>query len=475
MTEATAAAKSGSGIEKSRTTDGPVVLTYELADKHLTASLIDASDGSQRGDARTMDLDDHTPEQIGLTVPMLWELLDMAKVKPGTVVVLGDVRTETVSPILELALGVPVIAPGAPTSKKSAAAKSTTPKSGTALGSAGAQTANGRTRPVPAKLGGSGSRPAAAAKPNIAAAAKPKTAAAASTKPSASPKPSDADTADASAIDTDAVATPSTKAKTAPAATAAAAGGAAGAVALTMQNSAKVAATPASVVDDPPTEEIAVVTSSGPGRAYAESDVTAPVPFAAPAPPVSGTAAATASESSGGRGRRGLVVAAVATALVVAGGIGAALGFTNDAPAPSPRQNPSAVTQDATPRSAESPSTVPSAAVPPPTAPASAAVPAPAAPPVVPAAPDASAGTSGYDNSAPPAWTPSRVPASAAPAVPAPQSSATYIPPPQFTVPVPVPDPNNPNATPQELQDKAWADHWERTREYLEQQEQLGG
>jgi hypothetical protein len=89
-----------------------VVLTYELVDKRLTASLVLADDGSRQGDVRTMHLSDMSPQKIGLTVPALWEMLDSARVSLECVVVLGPPDAESVPPILELALGVPVISAG---------------------------------------------------------------------------------------------------------------------------------------------------------------------------------------------------------------------------------------------------------------------------------------------------------------------------------------------------------------------------
>ncbi|GGG25271.1 hypothetical protein GCM10007304_43880 [Rhodococcoides trifolii] len=497
MTKATAAAKSRAGDDPSSkagrgsaktsgTAAESVVLTYELADKHLTASLVDGGDGSQRGDARTMDLEDLSPEQIGLTVPMLWELLDRAKVKPGTVVVLGDVNTATVSPILELALGVPVIAPGVSAGKGSDMKKPTMPK-------ADAPVAAAVTRPVPAKRLAPKSKtvkPASAAADSTEATAAvvavpgkpvPTTAktVAAKTVP---PKTAESKTVESKTVDSKLVAGK-------PAAAAVAAGTAAGTAAvaakkvdITKPASATGAKSPGTAADvtDPPTEEMAVVTPVAPPYAFADADVTAPVPAVAAVPP-SSTPASPAS-ASGGKGRRGLVLAAAATAVVLAGGIGAALALNNGGSESVPGPTPSAATQEAAPAapsaapSAELPSSA-AASAPAAVVPAPAAVPPPAAPVASAAPPVASApvDTSGWTNSAPPAWTPNRVPAAQppatqAPVAPAPQSSSTYVPPPQFTVPVPVPDPNNPNATPQELQDKAWADHWERTREYFEQQ-----
>ncbi|MGU3437729.1 hypothetical protein ACNHUS_32535 [Actinomycetes bacterium M1A6_2h] len=445
-TKATAAATSRSGHDASPTAGrgsgtapDSVVLTYELADTHLTATLVDVADGSQRGDARTMDLEDLSPEQIGLTVPMLWELLDRAKVKPGTVVVLGDVNTATVSPILELALGVPVVATKAPTTK--------TPTAKAAAQKKPAATA-ATTRPVPAKR----------------VSTKTKTAPVAATAPVPG-KPVPAKPQPNKPVSEDETAQTAKVTKTA--GVAAVAATAESTKVRTDKKLDKPVAAPVETTE-PPTEEIAVVPPLVSTYAFAEADVTAPVAVVAPALPPSTPAASTAAE---GRGRRNLVIAAAATAVVLAGGIGAALALSNGSSSSVPEQAPSAATQDVSPATVAPPA-APSAQLPSP-----AAVPPPAAPavPVAPAAEPAPVDSSNSSNSAPPAWTPTRAPAAQspstqAPVAPAPQSSSSYVPPPQFTVPVPVPDPNNPNATPQELQDEAWQRHWQQTGQYLEQQ-----
>ena len=85
------------------------VLAYRLDNMHLTASLVDTQTGDDVGEPQSMDLDEVSAEQIGLTVPVLWRLIDDSRSQPESVILLGDVDMAIVPPILGLALGVPII------------------------------------------------------------------------------------------------------------------------------------------------------------------------------------------------------------------------------------------------------------------------------------------------------------------------------------------------------------------------------
>lgn len=85
------------------------VLLYYLGAKGVSISLADASDASL-STPKTATLDSLTPERIGSTVPLAWEVLDEAGRKPDAVALFGD-RSENkdLVDILSLGLGVPVV------------------------------------------------------------------------------------------------------------------------------------------------------------------------------------------------------------------------------------------------------------------------------------------------------------------------------------------------------------------------------
>lgn len=85
------------------------VLLYYLGAKGVSISLADAADASL-STPKTANLDSLTPERIGSTVPLAWEVLDEAGRKPDAVALFGD-RSENkdLVDILTLGLGVPVV------------------------------------------------------------------------------------------------------------------------------------------------------------------------------------------------------------------------------------------------------------------------------------------------------------------------------------------------------------------------------
>lgn len=85
------------------------VLLYYLGGKGVSISLADATDASL-STPKTATLDSLTPERIGSTVPLAWEVLDEAGRKPDAVALFGD-RSENkdLVDILSLGLGVPVV------------------------------------------------------------------------------------------------------------------------------------------------------------------------------------------------------------------------------------------------------------------------------------------------------------------------------------------------------------------------------
>ncbi len=85
------------------------VLLYYLGPKGVSISLADAADASL-STPKTATLDSLTPERIGSTVPLAWEVLDEAGRKPDAVALFGD-RSENkdLVDILSLGLGVPVV------------------------------------------------------------------------------------------------------------------------------------------------------------------------------------------------------------------------------------------------------------------------------------------------------------------------------------------------------------------------------
>ncbi|KQU01782.1 hypothetical protein ASG56_21015 [Rhodococcus sp. Leaf7] len=117
------------------TTVVSAVLLYDLDGSTVTATLLSPVDGSELGAAESIHLDSFSPEQIGLTVPILWDLVDVAEANVMCVVTSGAAADIDVAPpILELAFGVPVFGSATPPPSsdevapvKPAVARSTSP------------------------------------------------------------------------------------------------------------------------------------------------------------------------------------------------------------------------------------------------------------------------------------------------------------------------------------------------------------
>ncbi|WP_072681427.1 hypothetical protein [Rhodococcoides corynebacterioides] len=391
------------------------LLAYHVQGSTVTAELLAAADGTVVGPPAVVTLDGLTAEQIGLSVPSLWSLVDDAAVTLTCVVVTGVAAdVDAAPPILELALDVPVHRAPSPTV--------VVDSRGSAPWDRSAPQRLRPVRPVPAAPGRRPVEPTRASVPasdasrpgRVASAALTSGASAASAASGASVA-SGAPEDDAASTSADDVVPPT-----------------------------PIDATPAPADDilvpetDDATEAFAVVVDDEP-------------------------AAAPVSTTDGRRTRRaGTLVAASAAALLVAAGIaGAAVvvgGPGDDAPS-------SAATGTA-PDGAAVTEGVRDAARPvadvPPAGTDAAAVPAPVAP-------SSSAAPTTEE------WTPTTEAsptADTSPGVPpqttwSPPPRTSTVPPPVFAVPVPEQDPNK---SPQQLQDEAWARHWEQTGEWLNQE-----
>ncbi|WP_245819509.1 hypothetical protein [Rhodococcoides yunnanense] len=85
------------------------VLLYYMGESSVSISLADVK-GGQLSAAKTATLDSMSPERIGSTVPLAWEILDEASVKADSVALFGDRSSNRdLVDILELGLGVPVV------------------------------------------------------------------------------------------------------------------------------------------------------------------------------------------------------------------------------------------------------------------------------------------------------------------------------------------------------------------------------
>ncbi|SFA60957.1 hypothetical protein SAMN05444374_11675 [Rhodococcoides kroppenstedtii] len=366
------------------------VLAYHVQGSTVTAELLAAADGSVVGPPAVVTLDDLTAEQIGLSVPSLWRLIDDADVTVTGVVVTGlAADVDAAPPILELALDVPVHRAPSPTV--------VVDSRGSAPWDRSAPQRLRPARPVPAAPGRRPAEPTRESVPASDASRPGRVASAALTQagetlpaPPADARPAPADD-DARAPDV---------------------------------------AGPAS--SDDVTEAFAVVVDDEP----------APVPV---------------STTDGRRTRRaGTLVAASAAAILVAAGIAGAavvVGKPGDEPART------ASVTDAAPETAQPVADVPAAG----TGAAAVPPPAPPAPVVAPTSETAEPDPEATEES----W-----PAPTSPSVPpqttwSPTPRTSTVPPPVFAVPVPDQDPNK---SPQQLQDEAWARHWEQTGEWLNQE-----
>lgn len=92
--------------------DAKTVLLYYMGDAGVSISLADAADASITP-VKTATLDSMSPERIGSTIPLAWEVVDQAGKKPEFVALFGDSSSNRdLVDILSLGLGVPVVRVG---------------------------------------------------------------------------------------------------------------------------------------------------------------------------------------------------------------------------------------------------------------------------------------------------------------------------------------------------------------------------
>lgn len=92
--------------------DAKTVLLYYMGDTGVSISLADAADASITP-AKTAALDSMSPERIGSTIPLAWEVVDQSGKKPEFVALFGDrSSSRDLVDILSLGLGVPVVRVG---------------------------------------------------------------------------------------------------------------------------------------------------------------------------------------------------------------------------------------------------------------------------------------------------------------------------------------------------------------------------
>ncbi|OZE35707.1 MULTISPECIES: hypothetical protein [unclassified Rhodococcus (in: high G+C Gram-positive bacteria)] len=92
--------------------DANTVLLYYMGDTGVSISLADAAHASITP-AKTAALDSMSPERIGSTIPLAWEVVDQSGKKPEFVALFGDSSSNRdLVDILSLGLGVPVVRVG---------------------------------------------------------------------------------------------------------------------------------------------------------------------------------------------------------------------------------------------------------------------------------------------------------------------------------------------------------------------------
>ena len=92
--------------------DAKIVLLYYMGDAGVSISLADAADASITP-AKTAALDSMSPERIGSTIPLAWDVVDQSGKKPEFVALFGDSSSNRdLVDILSLGLGVPVVRVG---------------------------------------------------------------------------------------------------------------------------------------------------------------------------------------------------------------------------------------------------------------------------------------------------------------------------------------------------------------------------
>ncbi|MBM7242563.1 hypothetical protein HQO12_24010 [Rhodococcus fascians] len=93
--------------------DASTVLLYYMGEHGVSISLADAADATLTP-ARNAALDSMSPERIGSTIPLAWEVVDESGKKPQAVALFGDRSSNRdLIDILSLGLGVPVVRVGA--------------------------------------------------------------------------------------------------------------------------------------------------------------------------------------------------------------------------------------------------------------------------------------------------------------------------------------------------------------------------
>ncbi|MCJ0893127.1 hypothetical protein MTX35_06450 [Rhodococcus sp. ARC_M12] len=89
--------------------DAKTVLLYHMGGTGVSISLADAAEASLTP-TKTTALDSMSPERIGSTIPLAWEVVDQSGKKPEFVALFGDSSSNRdLLDILSLGLGVPVV------------------------------------------------------------------------------------------------------------------------------------------------------------------------------------------------------------------------------------------------------------------------------------------------------------------------------------------------------------------------------
>jgi len=355
--------------------DAKTVLLYYMGEAGVSISLADAADASITP-AKTAALDSMSPERIGSTIPLAWEVVDQSGKKPEFVALFGDSSSSRdLVDILSLGLGVAVVRVGAADQVAARGAALLAHRDEPAVVAA-----------APAASAIADSTPVEAADAEVVAADE-----------------ADAEIADAEIADA-----------------------------------------------EPEAEETVEVTKA------ADLD-TAVTPL--PVPAVLSVAGAKPARSAGS-GRK-LVLAAVLLAGVLSAGVAVAATLPGESETTAEqsvdRRDAGADLAGAT-RQADPTTSDPVAVVVPP-------VPA-VVPPLETIPPTVDASTVAEPAPTTQAWATQDPPRPAAEA-PQPVPAPTRVDPPQFTVPVPVPEPGK---SPEQLEQEAWDRHWQQTGQWFEQE-----
>ncbi|MDP9639429.1 hypothetical protein J2W18_004370 [Rhodococcus cercidiphylli] len=102
-----------SWLARTKDLDASTVLLYHMGERGVSISLADAADATLTP-AKNAALDSMSPERIGSTIPLAWEVVDESGKKPQAVALFGDRSSNRdLIDILSLGLGVPVVRVGA--------------------------------------------------------------------------------------------------------------------------------------------------------------------------------------------------------------------------------------------------------------------------------------------------------------------------------------------------------------------------